>query len=163
MRGSKWGISDNSQIVIFFSRLLDTPTGDTASHWAMVARNQDMRGEDPRRKCLLSVLHLTPRVYLTQPEHPAHLQQYNKPPGNRGGTGYSGACIRGAAPANLAIPVPQLFRRLLPVPHQFPCSSIDWTTVFCIGLYSNLDVLWKSCFQPFVPGVSVQAGEEKNH
>ena len=39
----------------------------------------------------------------------------------------------GAAPANLAIPVPVLFWRLLPVPHLFPCSSIDWTTVFWIA------------------------------
>ena len=40
--------------------------------------------------------------------------------------------IVGAPPVYLAIPVPQLFWRLLPVPHLFPCSSIDWTTVFCI-------------------------------
>ena len=54
--------------------------------------------------------------------------------GNGGGTGYSGASIRGAAPANLAIPVPWLFWRLLLVSHLFHCSSIDWTTVFCIDL-----------------------------
>ena len=42
-------------------------------------------------------------------------------------------CHRGAAPANLAIPVPELFWQLLPVPPLFPCSSIDWTTVFCIA------------------------------
>ena len=40
--------------------------------------------------------------------------------------------IRGVALANLAIPVPLLFWRLLQVPHLLPCSSIDWTQVFCI-------------------------------
>ena len=39
--------------------------------------------------------------------------------------------IRGAALAYLAIPVPLLFWRLLPVPHLFPCSLTDWTRVFC--------------------------------
>ena len=29
---------------------------------------------------------------------------------------------------------PQIFRGLWREPHLFPCSSIPWTTVFCIGL-----------------------------
>ena len=41
--------------------------------------------------------------------------------------------IRGAAPENLAIPVPLLLWQLLLVPHLFPCSSINMTTVFCIA------------------------------
>ena len=36
--------------------------------------------------------------------------------------------------ANLAIQVPWLFWRLLLVPPLFPCSSIDRTTLFCIGI-----------------------------
>ena len=47
--------------------------------------------------------------------------------------GYTAASIRKPAPANLAIPVPRLLWRHGPVPHLFPFSSIDWTTVFCIG------------------------------
>ena len=44
--------------------------------------------------------------------------------------------IREAAPANFAIPVPQIFCWPLGAP-IFPCSSIDWTTVFCIGFGNN--------------------------
>ena len=60
---------------------------------------------------------------------------------NSGGTTLAGAApvmavnwtvIRGAAPANLAFPVPRLFWRLLEPP-LFPCSSINWNTVFCYG------------------------------
>ena len=51
--------------------------------------------------------------------------------------------FRGVASANLAIPVPLLFWRLLPVPHLFPCSSNYWSTVFCIQLISIL--------KPFTP------------
>ena len=49
--------------------------------------------------------------------------------------------MRGAAPANLAIPVLRLFYRHGPVPHLFPCSSIDWTSVFCIGIFPCPSVL----------------------
>ena len=42
--------------------------------------------------------------------------------------------IRGAAPVKKAIHGPWLFKGVLPEPPLFPCSSIDWTTVFCIGL-----------------------------
>ena len=41
----------------------------------------------------------------------------------------------GAAPA---ITKTELFWRHGPVPHLFPCSSIDWTTVFYIGLTNPL-------------------------
>ena len=53
--------------------------------------------------------------------------------GNGGSIGLSDASIRRAAPTNLAIPVSWLIWQLLPVPHPFPCSSINWTTVFGIG------------------------------
>ena len=45
--------------------------------------------------------------------------------------------IRRAAPAKKAIQGSRLFRGLLPEPPLFPCSSIDWTTVFCIGATSR--------------------------
>ena len=50
----------------------------------------------------------------------------------------------------LAIPVPPLFWRLLPVPHLFPCSSIDWThqTLYCSQQTWELVVQtapWKTC------------------
>ena len=53
--------------------------------------------------------------------------------------------IRGAATSNLAIPVPELFWRLLPATPLFPCSSIGWTTVFCIGVhYTRMCWVWGS-------------------
>ena len=42
-------------------------------------------------------------------------------------------CHKRSGSSKKAIQVSRLFRRILPEPPLFPCSSIDWTTVFCIG------------------------------
>ena len=40
---------------------------------------------------------------------------------------------------------PQIFRCLRPGPHLFPCSSMHWTIVFCIGVHRSLTDWDHSC------------------
>ena len=57
-----------------------------------------------------------------------------------------------------------------PVPHLFPCSSIDWTTVFCIGedtpeldqvKRGNIEVTGEETDQGYKGPLNIK--EKKNH